>query len=233
MEIEPLFKIKVTCPNCEHEFQTSRVRPSLKKAIRTDSDFCGYYKNENPDYYVIRICPECGFATTENSETNLRDHQKKAFMDKIGTRWTKRDYGGARTWEVALETYKLGLLCAQTVKEKERVVSSLLHHIAWLYRYKGLQEEEIRFLGFCLESYIRVYELEGVGANNAKLLYLIGELNRRVGNFREAVRWFSRVINDKSITDAAMIRASREQWSVLREQMLASNEQLPSEMEQA
>jgi hypothetical protein len=33
--------------------------------------------------------------------------------------------------------------------------------------------------------------------------------------------------------DAAMIRASREQWSVLREQMLAKNYQLPEEMQDA
>jgi hypothetical protein len=50
-------------------------------------------------------------------------------------------------------------------------------------------------------------------------MYLIGELNRRVGEFTVAVRWFSRVINDQRITDAAMIRASREQWAILREQM--------------
>ncbi|MBE0341881.1 DUF2225 domain-containing protein, partial [Paenibacillus sp. 28ISP30-2] len=62
---------------------------------------------------------------------------------------------------------------------------------------------------------------------------LIGELHRRTGNFNEAVRWFSRVINDKNIMDAAMIRASREQWAVLREQMLAKDIQLPEEMQNA
>ncbi len=100
-------------------------------------------------------------------------------------------------------------------------------------RYKGDEKQEQRFLKYCLESYIKVYELEGVGANNARLLYLIGELNRRIGAFNEAVRWFSRVINDKNIIDAAMIRASREQWGVLREQMLARKLELPSEMNPA
>jgi hypothetical protein len=33
------------------------------------------------------------------------------------------------------------------------------------------------------------------------------------------VKWFSRLVNDQKITDAAMIRAAREQWTVLREQM--------------
>jgi len=110
-----------------------------------------------------------------------------------------------------------------------------LQHIAWLYRYQGISDQEQRFLNFSLESYIRVYELDGVGANNARLLYLIGELYRRVGNNNEAVKWFSRVINDKNIMDSAMIHASREQWKILREEMQAQGEhvELSEEMKEA
>ncbi|MNP73509.1 hypothetical protein D3C76_1702310 [compost metagenome] len=61
-------------------------------------------------------------------------------------------------------------------------------------------------------------------------MYLIGELHRRVGDYNNAVKWFSRVINDKKIMDAAMIRASREQWAVLREDMLNGGHELPEEM---
>ncbi|MDO7907095.1 DUF2225 domain-containing protein [Paenibacillus sp. JX-17] len=232
MELKPLYQLKVSCVHCEHEFMTSRVRPSFKKAIRTDSDFCAYYKSENPDFYVVRVCPQCGFASTEHSMERLTDAQKQRFSEQVSSRWQPRDYSEERTWEHALETYKLALLCAQIIGEKERIIASLLQHIAWLYRYREEHEQELRFLNFSLESYVRVYELEGAGANNARLLYLIGELNRRIGNFHEAVRWFSRVINDQSIVDAAMIRASREQWAVLREQMQHKQMELPEEMKQ-
>lgn len=62
--------------------------------------------------------------------------------------------------------------------------------------------------------------------NNARLMYLIGELNRRMKHYGEAVKWFGRVINDKRINDAGMIRASREQWIVTREDMLADKVEL-------
>ncbi|WP_106766914.1 DUF2225 domain-containing protein [Paenibacillus faecalis] len=230
MVLEPLYTITVTCGNCDHLFKTSRVRPSFKKAVKTDTDFCGYYKNENPDYYVVRVCPQCGFASTENSIEKLNDHQRSEFRTKISSRWIKRDFGGHRSLEDALETYKLALLCAQCIGERDRIIASLLHHIAWLYRYQKNEEQEQRFLAHSLESYIRVYELEGVGANDARLLYLIGEINRRLGRFNDAVQWFSRVIQDKKIMDAAMIRASREQWSLLREQMMNEKLELPEEM---
>jgi len=218
-DLIPLYSIKVKCCNCEQEFETSRVRPSLKKAVRRDADFCSYYKEENPDYYVVRVCPRCGFASTENSADRLTDVQRKAFKEQIGNRWEPRHFAGHRSWEAALETYKLALLCAQSINDKDRIIASLLHHIAWLYRYKGENEQEQRFLRFSLESYINVYERDGIGGNDARLLYLIGELNRRIGRYSDAVKWFSRLINDQRIMDAAMIRAAREQWSVLRQEM--------------
>lgn len=218
-EIIPLYTIKVTCCNCEHEFLTSRVRPSLKKAIRHDADFCSYYKEENPEYYVVRVCPKCGFASTENSSGKLADWQRKAFNEQVGSRWKTRDFGGKRNWEAALETYKLALICAQCINDKERIIASHLHHIAWMYRYQGETALEQRFLRYSLDEYVKVFENDGMGGNDARLMFLIGELNRRVGEYPTAVRWFSRLINDQRIMDAAMIRAAREQWALLREQM--------------
>lgn len=218
-ELIPLYSIKVICINCEYEFSTSRVRPSLKRAIRRDADFCSYYKDENPDYYVVRVCPNCGFASTENSVDKLADWQRKAFNDQVGSRWQARDFGGKRSWENALETYKLALISAQCINDKARIVASHLHHIAWMYRYKGETEQEQRFLRYSLEEYIKVFENDGMGGNDARLMFLIGELNRRIGEYSNAVRWFSRLVNDQKITDAVMIRAAREQWSLLREQM--------------
>lgn len=145
--------------------------------------------------------------------------QRKSFDAQVGRRWVTRDFGDKRSWEVALETYKLALICAQSIKDKERIIASLLHHIAWLYRYQGDTVQEQRFLRYSLDEYVKVFENDSSGGNDARLMYLIGELNRRVGEFTVAVRWFSRVINDQRITDAAMIRASREQWAILREQM--------------
>ncbi|MCQ6559145.1 DUF2225 domain-containing protein [Paenibacillus mendelii] len=215
--MEPLYQSTITCICCEQSFQTSRVRSSFKKALSRDSDFCGYYREDvNPDYYVVRVCPKCGFATTENGIEQLADAKRKQYYEQIGSHWKTRDYGGSRTPEQAMACYKLALLCGQVVGEKERVVAGILHHIAWLYRYTDNKEQEQRFLRFALEAYVRVYEKEGVSLNNAKLMFLIGELYRRVGEKGEAVRWFSRVVNDKRITDASMIRASREQWQLLR-----------------
>lgn len=229
--MEPLFQIKVKCHCCESSFQTSRVRPSLKRAIRSDSDFCSYFKEVNPDFYVVRVCPYCGFASTENFNEHLPDKLRKTFFDQVGSKWQHKDYGGERTEEEAMECYKLSLLSAQITGEKDRVIAGLLHHIAWLFRYKGDIDQENRFLGYALNAYISVFQTERESLSNARLMFLIGDLHRRLGNFNDAVKWFGRVIHDRSITDAAMIRSSREQWQNIREEMTGRGMELPEEMQ--
>jgi uncharacterized protein (DUF2225 family) len=228
--LEPLYKIKVSCPYCETDFETSRIRPSFKKSASTDTDFHVVYKQVNPDHYVVSVCPFCGFSTTENFSKGLTPSQRNEFEQKIKNNWTFRDYCGERNWDETLQTYKFALICAQIKQEKDRVLAGLLHHIAWLYREKGDAEQEKRFLEFALQAYVGVYETEGVSVDNARLMYLIGELNRRLGHYSEGVKWFSRIINDKKIMDSAMIRQSREQWAVTREDMIAAQMELPEEM---
>lgn len=231
--VEPLYEISVTCTYCDNSFKSMKVRPSFKKAKKTDTDFCVHYKEINPDFYVVRICPYCGYAHTENFSDKWKPQQREAFHEKVAKHWSMRSYSGERTWEDTLQSYKLALISAQIKEEKSRVVAGLLHHLAWLYRAKGDWEQEKRFLTFALDAYVSVYETEGMDLNNARLMYLMGELNRRLSRYHEAVKWFSRIINDRKIMDAAMIRASREQWIATREDMLAVRMELPEEMKQA
>jgi hypothetical protein len=228
--LEPLFQTTIKCTFCENSFKSSRVRPSFKKSSRTDTDFYMQYKDINPEHYVVRVCPRCGYACTENFSEKWTNQQRTLFEDRVLSNWSTREYGGERSWEEALQTYKLALICAQLKNEKERVISGLLHHIAWLYREKGDEAQEKRFLQFALDSYIKVYETEGMDLNNARLMYLLGELSRRLGHYNEAVKWFARIINDKKIMDAGMIRSAREQWTQTREDMLAAKMELPEEM---
>lgn len=228
--MEPLFQVNVECPQCEKTFITSRVRPSFKKPYKKDSDFCSYYKEINPEYYVARVCPQCGFATTENFKVGMTQKQKEAFKEKIGDQWTVRQLGWERTWEDALQSYKLALVCAQVKEEEPRIIAGILHHIAWLYREKENTELERKFLQFALDAYILVFETEQQDVNNARLMYVMGDLSRRLKKYSEAVKWFTRVINDKRIMDAAMIKSCREQWAITREDMLADQVQLPEDI---
>src|SRR5690606_35617694 len=104
--VDALYTIEIKCMMCEITFKTPKVRPSFKKTINKDSDFCGYYKDINPEYYVVRVCPFCGFSSTENFSTKMTNEQKQEFHEKIGTNCANKDYNIIRSWDDAMQTYK-------------------------------------------------------------------------------------------------------------------------------
>ena len=231
-DVEPLFNLTATCPACERDFQTSRIRPRYKKAISMDSDFCPHYVDPslNPDYYVVQVCEHCGCGTTEHALKQWSDWQHEEFNKRVSSQWQPRSYAGERSWKVALETYQLALLTAQTIKESHRVIAGLLHHIAWLYRYQGDEAQEQKYLRFALYAYLSVYERESQDLNDARLIFITGDLHRRLGEFSEAAKNFAHIIHDHRIMDAAMIRAAREQWMIMREEMKAQQLEIPDQL---
>ena len=108
----------------------------------------------------------------------LSEAQKSNYYQLYGRFWNSRSYGDTRVHEQALDSYKLALLSALAVGDQERIIAGLLHHIAWLHRLESSGVEEIRFLRHALNAYRSVYEHESV-ENDAKLMFLIGELHQK------------------------------------------------------
>ena len=60
--MEPLYLTTITCICCETSYQDVARQTKLQESCFRDSDFCAYYKDDiNPDYYVVRVCPKCGY----------------------------------------------------------------------------------------------------------------------------------------------------------------------------
>lgn len=215
--MNPLYTVQVNCVCCLVIYKTSKVRVSFKRSTGQDTDFCTRYRGDlNPNFYVVHVCPNCGYANTENGMSELTDDIRAKYYKQLGAQWVPYDYGGARSIEDARATFKLALICSQLSEASERHLAGLLHHIAWLYRLEGNTEQENRFLKFALDAYIKVYEKNKENINDAKLMYMIGELHLRLSNVHEAVRWFNYVIGDKNLTDPLIIRLCREQWQHAR-----------------
>ena len=225
-EESPLYKRKVVCDFCMTHYETSRVRKSARKVLRTDSDFCVHFKGYNPDFYTVQVCPTCGYASTENFADGFSLKKRFEFEQKVANNWRKKDFGGERTREEAIITFKLALNCAILREEGFRIICSLLHRIAWLYRVGDDEINENLWLGRALESYQNWFSHEKNIENEVKLLFLIGDLNRRLGKFNEAARWFSMIMNDHSYIakDPITAKTAREQYANMREEMKAQKQ---------
>ena len=228
--LQPLYDKKINCPFCESNFTSKKVRSRFIKPQKVDSDFCPLFKDTdyNPLFYYVLICPHCGFSFTEEFTKYFSQSVKDKVHKEITIKKDKNlDYCSERDYEKAVSSYKLAIYCAELVKEKHIVFAHLCLRLAWIYRGKGKREEELRFLKLSLSQYEKSYfnsDFDPEKVPELQILYMIGELNRRLGNFSEAVKYFSIVTeHDDKSRYMKYVNHSREQWKLAVEEYRKEN----------
>ncbi|UFJ43324.1 DUF2225 domain-containing protein [Brevibacillus humidisoli] len=220
-----LYDKTVTCLYCDHTFPTKKVRQGMQAAISRDTDFCTYYKEQqcNPILYTVSVCPQCGFSFTEHFSTTLTPQARELVKQQIAAKWQKKQFGSLRSIKTATAAYKLALHAAVLTDQPHSIKAGLCLRLSWLYRFLQDEAEEQRFIQFAAEEYERSYEHSDyvVGdkeMSEVRMLYLIGELKRRIGSLDDAVRYFSKVVQMKGETiETGIVHMAQEQWSLARQ----------------
>jgi uncharacterized protein len=206
--MEDFYTKDLTCELCGREFPSLLVRKSKQAVTKTDSDFCAYYEGEVPYFYHVFICPACGYAFLE-SFTKKPGNKMKEKLSPLPD-----FFSGKRDAPTAQLAYKRAIECAKMQREDDAVLASLHLQLGWICRLTGDEQKELAALREALGHYVAVYESSNL-PDASKVMYLIGELNRRLGNLKEAVFWYSKVAGDEKCS-AAMRRRARDAWQSLR-----------------
>ena len=208
-----LYDKSVKCINCGQAFQTKRMRSNSVRMEKVDTDFCPHYKNENPIYYDVNVCPHCGLAFTDSFSPiipAIREKLEKEYLSKIRI----PELCGERSWEDALRSYELAFLSSRIVKEKLLIQANLALRIAWLYRYEKRPTDEKRFLEYAVSLYVSMYESQDYDEEvmpDSKLMFIIGELYGRLAEWEKTRIWFSHLFMDKS-ADQKWRTRGRDRW---------------------
>ncbi len=217
-----LYDKEVACPICRNKFSTKKVRTSAIRTLKRDTDFCVHYKTVNPYLYGVWVCPKCGYAATENKFNSLKKIQNDIIKENITKYWIKREYGDKRSIDSAIVVYKLALYEGNLLEWEKSYIGGLCLKIAWLYRYKENEEAEYRFLQHALECFDYAFSKERfpiAGMDTATLAYLVGELNRKLEKYEEAISWFQRSLKDPQIKGKRLLEnMTREQWRLAAEE---------------
>lgn len=222
-QLEPLYDKSYKCLMCEHSFTTKKVRSRFVKVLHFDTDFAPVYSEEfeNPTLYYVNVCPNCGFSSTDEFSSYFPPGSKQELSNKVCNQWVPHDFSSERTVDDTIKTYKLGAYCSSLKKEKHIVSAGLYVRLAWIYRSKKNEPQEMRFLKLALNEYIESFskgDFKGTQVSEDRLLYLIGELSRRTGNSQDAVRFFSKVIErQKQSLEPKIIQMAKDRWQEMRE----------------
>ena len=224
MTISPFYEKGITCINCTEKFKTTKVRSRFVRISSHETDFKPVYLNPlvNPLYYNVSVCPTCGFSFTEDFSPYFAPGTKEIISKQITEKWNGRSFGKERNVIEAIETYKLAYLSATFKQEKSISLAGITLRVAWLYRDEANSDEEKRFLTIARNFYSASYsegDYLGTQMSETRVLYMIAELSRQIGDEAEAVRGFSRVIeSQRTSTDPKVIEMAKERWQEMREE---------------
>lgn len=221
MEISPYYEKKIQCLNCKKEFPTLKVRSKFIKVDHTETDFQPIYADDvNALYYNVFVCEHCGFSFTEDFTKYFAPGVQDMIKTQITEKWVHHDFKGERTIFQAIQAYKLAFLCGTIKKEKFVATAGLTLRLAWLYRSLKNEGQEQRFMKMSRDFYMESYSNEDYSAtqmSDVRIMYMIAELSRRIGDIENATRFFSKVIEKQSTGgEAKIIDMAKEQWTLIR-----------------
>lgn len=233
VNVSALYDKTCTCRHCQATFPTKRIRSGSLTMVQRDSDFYTIFKEQslNPIIYTVSVCPHCGFAFTEQFRDKLAPWQKQIVDEHISAKWTPKDFGSIRQATEAIVSYKLAIYAAELTDQPHAVKAGLYLRLAWLYRSQENVAEELRFLDMAVEeyelSYIHTdYKLGDKEMSEVRLLYLIGELYRRLEKFDLAIKYFGKALAFRNHTiESGIIRMAQDQWQLAREEYKEKKEQ--------
>ncbi|NLZ48906.1 MAG: DUF2225 domain-containing protein [Clostridiales bacterium] len=218
-ESELLYNKKIECPVCGNLFSARAVKISAPRIVKKDSDLFIRYSNINPYFYDVWLCNSCGYAAMKKDFPNIKDYQIENVKKQITSRWKGKIYPQVYDVNIAIERYKLSLLNYVAINAKYSSKAMNCLKIAWMYRLKGDESNEMQFLKQALEGLEHAYSEENFpiyGMDRFTTMYLIGELSRRVGDFDKAMQWFSKVITTPSVSPKLKDLA-RDQKDLIKE----------------
>lgn len=220
-KLEPLYDKKIHCPFCENTFTTKKIRSRFVKVSRIDSDFCQVFERGqwNPFHYYVAVCPHCAFAFTDEFSAQVSPRVRQGVQEEL-YKWQTahpKSYCEQRSLFEATETYTWALKLADLLKEKNIVFASLSLRLAWIFRDQADSANEKRYLRQAAEFYENSFVAGDFAATNMvemQVLYMIGELRRRLGDYREAVNSFGKVVqHDDRSRYSKFANMAREQWT--------------------
>ncbi|ALB44280.1 MAG: DUF2225 domain-containing protein [Clostridium beijerinckii] len=192
-----LFDKQIVCPVCNSHFKAKTVKSKSPRVISKDSDFFIRYSVVNPYFYDVLICNSCGYAAMRSDFEKLKSHKKELVLSNVTPKWKPREYPHILDEKLAIERYKLALLNAMLIDLPNSTKGMISLKIAWLNRLLDNNIQETLFLKQALEGFNTAYMTEIFpiyGLQRDSLMYLLGELNRRLGNNQDALQWYSKTI---------------------------------------
>ena len=187
------------CPCCETGFKVHVLLST--NVVGRCTDFRPLTGGIPFIFHTVQSCPACGFTWDSDSfkEVKLSDELKKKVREKITPRLGKDELTPQRKHVLHALVYEL--MGCSTLHIADAYLEA-----AWCCAYNNAMDEEMLYRKEAIKYFQAALENNVVSEEErANVIYLIGELYRRVGDIASAHRWFERV-------EDAIVDPKKQQW---------------------
>lgn len=217
--LDTLFSVEKVCPVCKKKFNVTRVRSRLV-LIKQDSDFCSYYKDINPYYYKVWMCPHCGYAAQDTNFEDILPAAAEKVQKFFSNRDIQIDLSGNRSREQGIVSHQLAIVCGELAGVPASRLAGLHMRLGWLYREAQQTKQEQATLLKAINYYESALEKENMPVGpmtELTITYLIGDLLRRTGSSDKALLYLSRVVSSpKARQEKRIVDLARDVWQDMR-----------------
>lgn len=226
----PLWNKKIKCPFCAKEFETTRLRSSVIKIKEKQTDFGSVYEGECAYFYTLTACPECTFTAQNKDFESVKPQYEPKIVEaskhirESGKPKPNIFATGSMTPETAVKRYELAIAFMKMRKYQDLgVMAGLYLHLVWIFRLMKETDKEKAAMAEAAKAYEEYFDKGSKLPDHLGepgILYLIGELYRRRGLYKESRRFYERALASKEIKSFPQIA------EMTRDMMLAAKSQM-------
>ena len=180
------------CPMCRYIFRAPRIGTYV--TVGREPDLCPKFPGRQSDgarliQSEVTMCPACSFASREDFDSlDLSPSERHGLEERL------KDDGLLRVFRSSPPpwlAFHAAEVCGQERALPARELGDLCLRASWVCRKEKEQPFESTFQLRTVRYFLRALEEEGLqGRELSVTTYLVGELNRRLGNHREALNWY-------------------------------------------
>jgi uncharacterized protein (DUF2225 family) len=230
-----LYLKEFSCPVSELKFSAVMVKSRAYSLESRDPDFRPHYRGINPLHYAVIVSP-VGFAAEDSQykrspKMMIRDFEGLARRLRSGLR---DSLTGERSVEQAARSYEMALASYEFLKVPQYEIAGMALRASWMnLEWSETENNEAGraraavLRRIALEKYMYAFEKEDVtklrlGSHGVSMI--VAELLREQGRYDESLRWFMRLVSDRSCA-GEMLRNARNQMDLCREQRSGQGDQ--------
>ena len=185
-------RVYARCPVCRYIFRAPRAGTYV--TVGREPDLCPKFPGRQVDgsrviQSEVTMCPACSFAAREGfDDLDLTPTERHGLEERL------KEDGLLRVFRSSPPPW-LGFhaaeVCGQERALPARDLGDLCLRASWICRKEKERPFESTFQLRTVRYFLRALEEEGLHGRELSLTtYLVGELNRRLGNHREALNWY-------------------------------------------